>query len=525
MLKQQHQLFVALLVAVDGVVIVIASFLAWLVRRALMPHWPITRWEDPPKQALVFFTVPVALLAIRWFGLYRPRRDRSLLNEVKQIVKASVMSIVLLLPVLYAADSSIFRSNFPPQRMLGVEIDTGRLQLLALALILPMSLVAHRVAFRGVLRHLRRRGWNLRHVAIIGCGRLGQIVARTLERNSWTGIRVSYFVSHQEFTRRTTCLDRPVRGGLGNLEAVLTDSKPDAVYVALPVARANVLPEILHRLEKFPVDVRVVPDLNPRYLPQNMAVNELDGMPILSYRECPARGVGGVSKRVLDCIGALAALIVFGPVMIVAGVLVRLSGPGPVIFRQRRVSLAGEVFDIYKFRTMFHVEDEELPMPAPRGTAAVRVLARLSGAQRSGVAKTGGTATLPATAAKSVVAEWTRRDDPRITPIGRWLRRTSLDELPQLFNVLRGEMSLVGPRPERPELIERFREDWRGYMLRQHVKAGMTGWAQVNGHRGQSSLRKRLQYDLFYIRHWSLGFDLKILWLTVFRGFLHRNAH
>ncbi len=530
MLKQQHQVFVALLVAMDGVVIVLASFLAWLLRLALLPHWPITRWEDPPKQALVFFTVPVTLLTIRWFGLYRPRRDRSLLNEIKQMVKASVMSMVLLVPVLYAMDSSVFRSPFPTQRVLGIDVDTGRGQLAALAGILPVCLVLHRVVFRGVLRAMRRRGWNLRHVAIIGCGRLGQIVARTLERNSWTGIRVSYFISHQDYSKRVSCLDRPVRGGLSRLEAVMTESKPDAVYVALPMARAAALPDILRRLEKFPVDVRVVPDLNPRYLPESMAVNELDGMPILSYRECPTSGVGGLTKRGVDFLGALAAMVIFGPIMLLVGLLVRLSGPGPVIFRQRRVSLAGEVFDIYKFRTMYHVEDEEVPLPTPRGqTAAVRVLAKL-GARRATIQRSAsigdiGTITHTLAEDRCATSEWTQRDDPRITPIGNWLRRTSLDELPQLFNVLRGEMSLVGPRPERPELIERFREDWRAYMLRQHVKAGMTGWAQVNGHRGQSSLRKRLQYDLFYIRNWSVGFDLKILWMTVFRGFLHRNAH
>jgi exopolysaccharide biosynthesis polyprenyl glycosylphosphotransferase len=187
----------------------------------------------------------------------------------------------------------------------------------------------------------------------------------------------------------------------------------------------------------------------------------------------------------LDLAGAAGAILLFSPVMLFAALLVRISGPGPIIFKQRRVSLGGEVFNIYKFRTMYYVEDEESGSPA----------------------------------------RWTERDDPRVTAIGRFLRGTSIDELPQLFNVLTGEMSLVGPRPERPELIERFREDWRGYMLRQHVKAGMTGWAQVNGHRGHSSLRKRLQYDLFYIRNWSILFDLKILWLTVFRGFVHRNAH
>lgn len=506
-LKQQHQLFVALLVMVDGLVVSLAAFLAWFLRLSVVDHWPITRWEDIAKQSLAVFVTPLALVSMRWFRLYLPRRDRSLLNEAKQIIKASLVCMLMLLAALYAFDSSVFRAPTSRVHVSGVELDAGRVQLGTLMVILPVCLVLHRTMFRLTLRGLRRKGWNQRHVAIIGCGRLGQIVASTLGRNSWTGIRVSYFIGHQDHTRRVKCLDRPVLGGLSELESILSQNKPDAVYVALPMARAAELPRILLRLDKFAVDVRVVPDLNPRYLPHSMAVNELDGMPILSYRECPTRGMNGVSKRALDLLGAIAALVAFSPLMALVGLLVRLSGSGPVIFKQRRVSLAGEVFDIYKFRTMYHVEDEQSGESSSqdRTPLAARTSSQSSRGER--------------------VAGWTDRDDPRITPIGRFMRRTSLDELPQLFNVIRGEMSLVGPRPERPELIERFREDWRGYMLRQHVKAGMTGWAQVNGHRGQSSLRKRLQYDLFYIRHWSLGFDVKILWLTLFRGFLHRNAH
>jgi exopolysaccharide biosynthesis polyprenyl glycosylphosphotransferase len=262
----------------------------------------------------------------------------------------------------------------------------------------------------------------------------------------------------------------------------------DAVYLAIPNARASILPRVLQRLERFAVDIRIVPDVNPRYLPQSMAVGELDGMPVLSYRESPLQGIGGVAKRAIDIVGSLIGLVVFAPVMLAAAIAVRLSGPGRVIFKQRRVSLGGQTFKIYKFRTMYNVRDEVGP-------------------------------------ASTAHPGWTARNDPRITPVGRFLRRTSIDELPQLLNVLKGSMSLVGPRPERPELIERFRVDWRGYMLRQHVKAGITGWAQVNGLRGDTSLRKRLQYDRFYIRNWSLWFDLRILALTLVRGWVHRNAH
>jgi len=251
------------------------------------------------------------------------------------------------------------------------------------------------------------------------------------------------------------------------------------------------LPALFMRLERFPLDVRVVPDMNPRYMPMNMSANELEGMPILSVRESPLSGWGRVAKRALDLVGGVALLVVFAVPMLAIAFAVRVSGQGSIIFRQDRMSLNGHRFQIFKFRTMRHVDAERQPISdAGRGTEA-----------------------------------WTKLNDERITRCGRFLRRTSLDELPQLLNVVLGEMSLVGPRPERPELIERFREDWRGYMLRQNVKAGITGWAQVNGLRGDTSLRKRLQYDLFYIRNWSLGFDLRILWMTLFRGFAHPNAH
>lgn len=502
MLKQQHQLFVGLIVAADGLVVVAASFAAWLIRRWILefPTWWPPGIESYPKQALALYTVPIVLFSMRFFGLYRPRRDRSLISETAQVFKACGLGMLATLAALYVFESSIFAQPGPSltARVFGrtMVLDPGRVQLGLLTIILPIALSLHRTAFRSLLRRLRRRGWNLRHVVIIGVGRLGQIVAHTLERNTWTGLKVSYFISHLGHTRRTECADRPVLGGLDDLETLLTDRKPDSVYVALPAKQAAELHKVLARLEKFPVDVRIVPDITARYVPESMTVGELDGMPILSYRESPTTGLGGLSKRALDVAGAVCALVIFLPVMLAVAALVRLSGPGPLIFKQRRVSLGGQVFDIYKFRTMYHVGDERAPDSERRTRAA-----------------------------GSSHPEWTARNDPRITPVGLWLRRTSLDELPQLLNVLMGDMSLVGPRPERPELIERFREDWRGYMLRQHVKAGMTGWAQINGHRGNSSLRKRLQYDLFYVKNWSLWLDLKILWLTVFRGFVHKNAH
>lgn len=490
MLKQRHRLFVTLLAVADAVVIAAACYAAWVWTVIdLDLDWP-QRWSSWIRRPLVGFVVPIVLVAMWMMGVYRARRDRPVWKDLTDVVKASYVALIAVVVMLWAGGSSRIDAAIggPRPGILGVDLAAQRHQMASLALFLPAFLGAHRVAFRLMLRWLRARGKNLRHVVVIGDERLGQIVARTLDRNSWTGIHVTYFISHHEQPRRQECAGRPVRGGLADLESLLEQHKPDAVYLAIPNKSAALIPNILRRLDRFAVDVRIVPDVHPRYLPQSMAVSELDGMPILSYRECPVYGLGGMSKRALDVIGSLAGIMLFAPLMAVIAVLVARSSPGPIVFKQRRVSLGGEEFNIYKFRTMYHVDDE-------RGAG---------GRGSDG---------------------WTSRDDPRVTPIGRFLRRTSLDELPQLFNVLKGEMSLVGPRPERPELISKFRDDWRGYMLRQHVKAGMTGWAQVNGHRGDTGLRKRLQYDLFYIRNWSLGFDLKILWMTLFRGFVHPNAH
>ncbi|HZW09430.1 MAG TPA: undecaprenyl-phosphate glucose phosphotransferase [Phycisphaerales bacterium] len=487
MLKQQHQLFTSLLVLFDSLVITAACYAAWAFRVAALgqafPDFP-SEWETSVRRSFLLFAVPIVLGAMWLCGLYRPRRDKSLSTEYGAILRASLAAVPALFVVLYLVRDKIITDtpDSAAQRLVSEDPDPGRVQFLALAVALPLLLSAHRTVFRWALRQLRRRGFNLRHVAVVGIGRLGQVACRTIERNSWTGLTVAYFISAAERSERKQCLGRSVRGGLGELERTLERHPVDAIYLALPSSRASRLPEVLRRLERFAVEVRVIPDVPPRYLPQSMTVGELDGMPVLSYRECPTRGLGGISKRALDVVGALVALALFSPTMLLCALAVRLSSPGPVIFKQRRVSIAGETFKIYKFRTMYDVHDEEAPA-------------------------------------------WTSRDDPRITPVGRVLRRTSLDELPQLINVLKGQMSLVGPRPERPELIERFREDWRGYMIRQHVKAGITGWAQVNGLRGDTSLRRRLRYDLHYIRHWSLTFDMKILWLTLFRGFAHRNAH
>jgi Undecaprenyl-phosphate glucose phosphotransferase len=468
-------------------VVAAAAIAAYFIRfYALAGVWPVS---DPNisfrSHAIpVLAAVPLMLIVMMWSGLYRPRRDQRYYTEAAVIFKAVVIGLALTITAL-----TVFREVLFDGRVL------SRGQYFVYSLLLLAGLLAWRYFFRVGLRIIRRSGWNLRHVAVIGTGRLGHIVYHTLARNSWTGISPAYFISHHarlddpRVPRTVGAVD--VAGGLEDLEHLLTDRPVSGVFIALPGRAMATMPDLLQRLSMFPLDVRVVPDMNPRFLPINMTASELDGMPVLSIRESPLNGWGQIIKRTLDIIGSAVALVLFAIPMLVIAALVRFSGPGPIMFRQERMTLNGQRFKIFKFRTMKHVEAERQALSdRGKGTEA-----------------------------------WTKHNDARVTTLGRFLRRLSLDELPQLFNVLLGEMSLVGPRPERPELIEKFKEDWRGYMLRQNVKAGITGWAQVNGLRGNTSLRKRLQYDLFYIRNWSIGFDLRILWMTIFRGFAHPNAN
>ena len=483
MLRRQHRFFRSVLITADTLIVAAAAILAYVARFALLDGVVPVPEGEPVTYAThaipVLTAVPIMVVTFMWVGLYTPRRDQRFFREAWTILRAVVIGTALTFATI-----SFF------SRVLYDGRDLSRFQYVVYAGLALTLLTSWRFAFRAALRSIRRRGWNQRHVAILGTGRLGQVVCETLRRNSWTGINPAFYVSHHERATRPYRKGVPVVGVLNDLEQLLDEHPVSGVIIALPGRMLAQLPELLLRLERFPLDVRIVPDMNPRYMPLNMTVNDLDGMPVLSVRESPLSGWGALLKRGIDVVGSVAGLAVFGIPMLAIAAAVRLSGQGPIIFRQQRMSLNGQRFNIFKFRTMNHVDAEfQAVRDADRGTDA-----------------------------------WTSKNDARITRFGRFLRQTSLDELPQLFNVLLGEMSLVGPRPERPELIRRFREDWRGYMLRQNVKAGMTGWAQVNGYRGDTSLSKRLQYDLFYVRNWSLMFDIRILWMTIFRGFSHENA-
>jgi Undecaprenyl-phosphate glucose phosphotransferase len=256
----------------------------------------------------------------------------------------------------------------------------------------------------------------------------------------------------------------------------------DQVFLALSPTEQTHLPQLKEQFAELWVDLHIVPNLGS-FRTLHTETENFEGMPVVTIVRSPLFGWNRLLKRGLDMVGAAAALLIFGPIMLLIAGLVRLSSPGPIFYRQERMGLDGRTFNALKFRSM-----------------------RLDAEQRTG-------------------AVWASKDDDRCTPIGRFIRKVSLDELPQLFNVLRGEMSLVGPRPERPVFIEQFKKQIPDYMLRHKVKAGITGWAQINGWRGNTSLEKRIEFDLYYIERWSLWFDIKILFLTIFRGFVDPNAY
>jgi Undecaprenyl-phosphate glucose phosphotransferase len=338
-----------------------------------------------------------------------------------------------------------------------------------------------RLVFRAAFNELRRRGFNLKTILVVGAGSLGQRVIDTIHLHRELGFTVTGLLTRREEKLGTTINGVPVLGLYTDLERVLDQQPADQVVIALPLEEQGVLKTLMEQLAQRTVDVKVVPDLF-NYVTLRGGLEEFGGLPIISLQGAPLEGWNRIAKRLFDVLFAGVALTLLSPVMALLALAVKLTSRGPVFFAQERMGMDGHLFKMVKFRTM-------------------RVDAEAEG------------------------AKFATAGDPRRTPIGRFLRAASLDELPQFWNVLVGDMSLVGPRPERPVFIEEFKKQIPRYHLRHMVKSGLTGWAQVNGLRGDTSIKERIDYDLYYIENWSLLFDLKIVMRTALGGFLSRNAY
>ena len=428
---------------------------------------PVTKGVPAASAYLRLFPFIAVLWPLVYYfhGLYQVRRNRSGVEEGLAVLVATALATLLLIGI------ATFSRGF----------DYSRAVLVLFFVSDVLFVFAGRTAIRRYLEEAWRHGYGVRRVLVVGAGRLGRAVVDKLAEHPESGLRSVGFVDDDAEKLGASYRGVPILGATADAARIVEEKRVDAVFLALPLQAHRAMLAVLKDVARTVADVRVVPDLL-QYITFRAGVEDLDGLPVVHLTQVPLTGWMSLVKRTLDLAIAGTALLLLSPLFAVIAIAIRLSG-GPVLYRQQRMGLDGRPFEIVKFRSMRpDAEDESGPT-------------------------------------------WTGPEDPRRTRVGRFLRRWSLDELPQLANVVKGEMSLVGPRPERPEFVREFKEKFPQYMLRHRVRAGMTGWAQVNGWRGNTSVSKRIEYDLYYIENWSLALDIKILWMTLRYGLRHRNAY
>ena len=472
MIKDNQQHFNRLHVIIDAFVIVVSYILAWWLKFS-------SGILDSPGGALSFgfymkalvVIVPLYLILYYAFNLYTPKRVQGRRLEFSNVVMANIVGFLLIFTVLYNLQSYVdqFR-NFSREMFF---------YFFAINTVLEESF---RLLIRQFLRTIRKNGYNLKHVLLVGYSRAAEQYIDRIQQNPQWGYNVRGILD-DNIARGTTYKGIKVIGSIGNLLYILPENKLDEIAITLGLEEYYKLEKIVAECEKSGVHTKFIPDYG-NIIPTKPYTEDLLGLPVINIRYVPLSNTfNALVKRCMDIVGSLICIVLFSPIMLLTAIAVTVTSKGQLIFKQERVGLHNEPFRMYKFRTMYVQTEEE---------------------ERKG---------------------WTHKDDPRITKIGRFLRKTSLDEFPQLFNVLKGDMSLVGPRPERPQYVEKFREEIPRYMIKHQVRPGMTGWAQVNGYRGDTSIRKRIEHDLYYIENWTIGLDIKILFLTVFKGFINKNAY
>jgi Undecaprenyl-phosphate glucose phosphotransferase len=472
-----------LLVAFHLVSDVVLALCAFNIAYAIRFHTglvPITKGTPPWSQYvnLLPFIMATVPLGFHLQGLYRLRRGRSRVDDFFAVFIGSILAVVFgIVGTLYV--QIYFASE--AQREVGAfqvsQVVWGMFLMLNVALTF-----SSRELMREILERRWRAGIGLKRILIAGSGELGRLIADKILEHRELGYQIVGFIDDLAEGDHLGYRGLPLLGTIDEASEITARESIDHLYVALPPEQHVRMLDLLEDMSRVMVDVKVVPDLL-QVIALRARLEDLDGVPVININDVPLQGINSVVKRSIDIAISGGALLVFAIPLGIIALLVKLTSKGPVVYRQERMGLDGKSFSIVKFRSMY--EDAE------RHTGPV----------------------------------WTIKDDPRVTPFGHFLRRSNLDELPQLWNVLRGDMSIVGPRPERPHFVEQFKHKIPQYMLRHKVKAGLTGWAQVNGWRGNTAVEKRIEYDLYYIENWSVRLDLKIMWLTLLRGFFHKHAY
>ena len=467
MIKDNQKHFNRLHVVIDAFVIALSYILAWLIKfEGPFAANSVKALSFQQYMVLLVGIVPGFLILYYAFNLYTPKRMQGRRLELANITKANTIGVFLVIGALYVLK----------------QLDYSRAVLFIFYVINIVAETVVRNLIRYVLRDMRKKGYNQKHVILVGYSRAAEeYIDRVIQNPQW-GYTIRGILD-DNVEAGTTYKGIKVIGRIANLMVILPENRLDEIAITLGLNEYYRLEEIVALCEKSGVHTKFIPDYN-NIIPTKPYTEDILGLPVINIRHVPLTNTfNAMVKRAMDIVGSIFGIIVASPIMLLACLLIKLTSPGPLIYKQERVGLHNKTFRMYKFRSM-EIQPESEEKKA-----------------------------------------WTTKNDPRVTGIGKLMRRTSIDELPQLFNILKGDMSLVGPRPERPFFVEKFREEIPRYMVKHQVRPGLTGWAQVNGYRGDTSIRKRIEYDLYYIENWTIGFDIKIMFLTIFKGFVHKNAY
>ena len=466
MIKDNQKYFNQLHLVLDAAVVAISYILAWYLRFAAPWTGETPALSMGEYMFALWFIVPGYVALYYMMNLYTPKRATLRRYEIFHIFQANTVGLIGFIVILYTVK----------------QIHYSRVMILLFYVINILLTTLLRSVIRNILQYFRRKGYNLKYVLMVGYSRAAEEYINRVNNNPQWGYVIRGILD-DHVPAGTIYRGVKVLGCVENLQYILPENKLDEISISLALGDYDRLEEIVAMCEKSGVHTKFIPDYNSLF-PADPYTEDLLGLSVVNIRYVPLSNTfNRVAKRVFDIVFSIIALIISSPVMLATAIAIKITSPGPVVFKQERIGLHNKPFEMYKFRSMI--------------------------VQKSEVEK----------------REWTTKDDPRVTSVGKFIRRTSIDELPQFFNIIKGNMSVVGPRPERPQFVDKFKEEIPRYMVKHQVRPGLTGWAQINGYRGDTSIKARVEHDIYYIENWTLFFDIRIIFLTVFRMFIDKNAY
>lgn len=464
MIRENQKYLNKLQVIMDMTIIVISFLLAYYLRFYILDGSMSMMFKQSFIPILI--SLPIYLILYNVFDLYSPKRTQSIYKEIFSIIKVNFIGLLILTLGLY-----VFKI-----------VNFSRVVLALFIVLNTIMTSVIRVILRYTLRKYRSNGLNQKHCLIIGATDTSKQLIAKINKNKHWGYNITGIIDNYKDKGNLFCYYN-ILGKFDDLESILDKTHIDIVFIAIDAKDFVDIGYLIKKCERSGVKTNIIPYYQ-KYVPAKPHMSDLDGLSIVDTRYVPLDNhFMALFKRIFDIIFSLSAIVLVSPIMILSYIMIKLTSPGPVIYKQERVGLNRKNFYMYKFRSMkIQTKEEE---------------------------KT----------------EWTTKDDPRKTKWGSFMRKTSIDELPQFFNVLKGDMSIIGPRPERPYFVEKFRDEIPRYMIKHQVRPGITGWAQVCGYRGDTSIEGRIEHDLYYIENWTFLFDIKIVFLTIFKGFVNKNAY